>query len=96
MCTCVVTVSLHSIYIVMADNITESQSQIPNRSVIDVSLNDDVTLNDDKVVHDTQGAIESKEVHKGLIIMLHLNCKRLARGNCTGVFRPVQAWALPG
>ena len=92
MCTYVVTISVHSIYIVMADNITESQSQIPNRSVIDVSLNhdvslnDDVTSNDDKVVHDIQGTIESKEVRKGLIIMLHINYKGLARGNSNTLF----------
>ena len=86
MCTYVVTVSVHSIYIVMADNITESQSQIPNRSVIDVTLNDDVTSNDDKVVHDIQGAIESKEVRKGLIIMLHFNYKGLARVNSNTLF----------
>ena len=70
----------------MADNITESQSQIPNRSVIDVILNNDVTSNDDKVVHDIQGAIESKEVRKGLIIMLHFNYKGLARGNSNTLF----------
>ena len=55
----------------MADNMTESQSQIPNRSVIDISLDHDVTSNDDKVVDDTQGTIKSKEVHKVLIIMLY-------------------------
>ena len=70
----------------MADNITESQSQIPNRSVIDVSLNHDVSLNNDKVVHDIQGAIESKEVRKGLIIMLHFNYKGLARVNSNTLF----------
>ena len=75
MCTCVYNVLLHSIYIVMADNISESQSQISNRSVIDVSLNHDVTSNDDKVVHDIQGAIESEKVCKGLIIILHFNYK---------------------
>ena len=52
----------------MADYIIESQSQIPNRSVIDISLDHDVTSNDDKVVGDTRG---TKEVHKGLIIMFY-------------------------
>ena len=53
----------------MADNTTEFQSQIPNRSVIHVSLDHDVTSND----HEVQGTIKSKEVNKGLIIVLYFN-----------------------
>ena len=65
----------------MVDNMTESQSQIPNRSVIDISLDHDVITNDDKVVDDTQGTIKSKEVHKVLIIILYYNYKGLDYGN---------------
>ena len=51
----------------MVDNMTESQSQIPNRSVIDISLDHDVITNDDKVVDGTQGTIKSKEVHNVIL-----------------------------